>query len=362
MQEIQISIIKTPEQWHLLKPQWNLLLESSRSGTCFLTFQWLKAWSECFMNKNDKLYIITFHEKDSLIGAAPFYIHKKKHGPITARELKFIGTPQAGSDYLDVIIKKSRETKVANALYGHLIKKGSADWDILSLHDIPSASLFLLHFLNRIEKEGKYVEITPGAYCPVTKINGSFDDYFSNLSKWRKKKFKQDFRIIHRDQNVRHVVGTGKQAKGRLSEFFEFYNKKSNWPGEKLQQMLNRYIEHCESEPPVQIDLLQVNGKTVAGLLHLKHKNALAMYLMVIDKDFNPKLSLGNLLVGMCIENATMEGYTIYDFLKGDETYKFHWANEGKRSINLKFYNKNPAGITLGLTKTTKNAAKLLLR
>ncbi|MCF8095224.1 MAG: GNAT family N-acetyltransferase [Desulfobacteraceae bacterium] len=362
MTKIQISQINTQEQWRQLEPAWNPLVQNESSPSFFLTYEWLRAWAESFLSASQKLCILAFHENENLIGLAPFVITRKKKGPFRFREISFIGAPQAGSDYLNVIIKKGREKSVAEALYHYLQNKGASQWDVLSLTDIPAESLFLLHFINSIENQGRYYQIRLSAYCPVVKIPTDYDTYFAGLSKSWKKKFKQDVRVLHRDYKAAHKTYEGKDAKERLPAFFDFYNKKSAWPGGGSQKMLYKYADRFNDNIPVQIDFLEADGRTVAALLHLKYKTCLSMYLMAVDKDFNPRLSLGNLLVGMCIKNAAHAGYTCYDFLKGDESYKFHWANHGCRTLKLAFWENHPLPKTLALTRMLENVGKILLR
>lgn len=222
--------------------------------------------------------------------------------------------------------------------------------------------MFLLHFINRIQQQGRYFKITPSAYCPAAEITPDFATYFSSLSKWRKKKFRQDLRVLYRDHKAAHLTFEGRQAADHLSAFFDFYNKKSPWPGEGPQKNLEKYVDLCGQNLPVQLDLLEANGKIAAGLLHLRYQKSLYMYQMAVDREFDPRLSLGNLLVGMCIKNAAEAGYTTYDFLKGHEDYKFHWANTGRRTLKLELPNKHPVPITLSISEMLKKTAKLFLR
>lgn len=362
MTRIEISRINTKEQWRQLEPAWNTLVQNASGPGIFLTYEWLSAWAECFVSANQKPWILAFHENENLVGFAPFVIKREKKGPLRFREISFMGVPQAGSDYLNVIIKKGREKPVAEALYHYLQNRGASDWDVISLTDIPAESLFLLHFINSIENQGRYFVIRPSAYCPMVKITGDFDAYFAGLSKSWKKKFKQDVRVLYRDYKAAYKTYEGKDTKERLPEFFDFYHKKTPWQSEGLRKMLYKYADQFNDNIPVQIDFLEADGKTVAALLHLRHKTVLSMYLMAVDKEFNPKLSLGNVLTGMCIKNAAHAGYTCYDFLKGDESYKFHWANHGCRTLKLEFWKNHPVPKTLALTKMLKTAGKILLR
>ncbi|MBA2882899.1 putative N-acyltransferase [Desulfosalsimonas propionicica] len=362
MTQIQIAPITTTENWQKLESGWNTLLASSAAPSFFLTYEWLRAWEECFLSSNQRLYILAFYEKQSLVAAAPFYLTRKKAGPLCYNEIKFLGAPQAGSDYLDVIMKKGREKTVAEACYQYLTGPAAPKWDTLSLTDIFAGSLFLLHFINCIQQQGQYFKTAPSAFCPAAEITPDFDTYFAELSKWRKKKFRQDLRVLYRDHKAAHLTFEGKPAADHLSAFFDFYNQKSPWPGQGPQKILNKYSALCGENPPVQLDILEADGKIAAGLLHLRYKKSLYMYQMAVDREFNPRLSLGNLLVGMCVKNAAEAGYITYDFLKGHEDYKFHWANTGRRTLKLQLWNKRPVSRALALANLGKNAGKIVLR
>jgi len=112
----------------------------------------------------------------------------------------------------------------------------------------------------------------------------------------------------------------------------------------------------------IQINFLESKHEYVAGMLHLIYDGALHAYLMAIDKEYNPKISLGNLLVWMCIKKAIEDGYTKYDFLKGDEAYKFHWTNKSSRSMNLELWKDSPLSKSIAIKGLLKDFGKIVLR
>ena len=363
MRNLQISTIDNHEDWARIAPQWNQLLQESRSSTFFLTWEWLSSWAECCLDKNRRLFILVFHENDRLIGAAPFYIEDRKAGPFPLREIRFLGTPDAGSDYLDVFTRKGREKIVADALYDYLTTdEGKSAWDQLDLADIRADSLFLLHFPARIKAAGKHATADLHAYCPLMRLPSSEAGLYAQCSPGWRKKIKQDIRVIHRERNVRHSVSRNGNLPEKLAEFFHLYEAKTNWPVGRLPAILERTAAKHGDEVPVQVDLLSIDGRAVVGLVHLKHQNTLSMYLMAVDKEYNPKVSLGNYLVGESIINAIASGYTAYDFLKGEEPYKFHWAKEGIRTMRLLFWQRRPGPVYSAFARLLKNAGKLLLR
>ena len=362
MNALTVIVFDSSEGWQKLAPQWNTLLDASNSASIFLTWEWLSAWAECCLGQHRTVFVLATYEKEDLVGVAPFYLERKKKGPFILREIHFLGAPDAGSDYLDVFARRGREREVASAIYDFLMSEGKKRWDLMHLQDIPADALFLLHFMKRIQADGKYAEMAHGFYCPVARLPDTDAEFLEALSPSRRKKFSQEARVLHREQDVTHTVIQGEEVACRLAEFFSLYEEKGGRSGKKIHSILQSFSERCNGDSPVQIDMLSAGGQTVAALLHLRYRSTLALYLMAVDKEFNPKLSIGNILVGLCIKNSIAAGHSAYDFLKGEESYKFHWANEGRSTMELIFWQKRPAAVASGLARLAKHAGKLLLR
>ena len=73
-------------------------------------------------------------------------------------------------------------------------------------------------------------------------------------------------------------------------------------------------------------------------------------------------MSVGNLLIGLCLQKAITENIAEYDILRGSEDYKFHWAIGGRRSLNVRVYQRRLPGFILIALKSLKALLKLLLR
>lgn len=360
--EIQISVVDTYDKMKQLQPEWNDLLRSSSANTMFLTFEWLLAWTEVFLSKNRKLFILTFSEDEKLVGIAPFYIDSIKFGIFTLKEIRFIGFPEAGSDYLDVIVEKGREQIIAASIFTHLLYESRSKWDVIRIYNIRSNSLFLLYFMNRFEAVGKFYQISMGPYCPQVLLPASESDFYTGLSKGRRKKLKRDIRVIFREDSAVHRFSDGVNTSAYLDEFFDLYDEKTSWNGDRIKLFLENYLNQCVGTVSLQVDLLTVKNQNIAGLLHLRYGKSISLFLMAVDKEHNPKISIGNALVGLCIKNSINEKLRYYDFLKGDEPYKFHWASGGVRCMMFSFWNKRPSAVAINLYQYIKSILKLIIR
>jgi len=362
MNDFAVDIIESFTQWEELSQRWNELLSKSNADTIFLTWEWLFSWAESYLDEKRTLCILTVSKDDEIVGIAPWYIQHLNIGPLTVKQIQFLGTPEAGSDYLDVIIKKGQEKAVTHCLYEFLLKDASRRWDCCTLQDIPSNSLFLLHFLSKMEDDGKYAEISRGSFCPAVILPKKGEDLFSNYSSHRRLQYRRHLKILKSKGDLNYSSYNGENLGQALEDFCAFYEAKNEKHDKTVRPFLSRYAARSRTGNILHADLLTSNGTLIAGLLNMKYGDTLSQYLMAVDKGHNPQISVGNILVGMCLSKTIDDGYRVYDFLKGPEPYKFHWAEGGRSSINLFFYKRNIGSAYLAVVKFLKYMAKIILR
>lgn len=346
-----------------LEQQWDSLLVHSQAKTVFLSWHWQSTWAKCFITDKRHLFIVVVKRDNELLALAPWYIESNRSGLLKRREIRFMGTPESGSDYLDVIIKEGQEKAVTRVIYDYLFETANPQWDEIRFTDLPAESLFLLHFINCIENDGKYAEITRSAYLPQTGLPGNPDDYLSALSSNRRYIYRRDARRLNQEGSISHTTYKGADIVKGMERFFPLYNAKSGYnDGPKLYNFLSMLCVESTPKDWLQLDVLSVDNNDVAGLLHLKYADNLAMLKMVVDKTFSKRTSVGNLLVGMSIANAIRDGVTCYDFLKGDEEYKFHWAKKGRVTLSVLVSQRRMATLLGTAYRLAKYFGKQLLR
>ena len=357
----RVSIIDSFDKWKTMSKLWNDLLSQSRSNTIFLSWEWLNTWVEHFLYDNRQLFVLAIYDGDNLIGLAPWYLNHTTMCGLSVKRIEFLGTPECGSDYLDVAARKRREKDVAQAIYRFLFKDIPASWDTALLRDISSDSLFLLYFLERLERDGKHMELAPGSFCPFMALPRDTDSFLRELSQHRRQQYSRASRELEKEgEVVQRAISSG-EGLAPLSEFHTLYRQrwqKSETEVRFMEAFVARYFDRglCE------INLLAINNKNYAATLQLRHDKTVSLYSVVADRSFTNKISIGNYLVGQCMENAIRGGYSIYDFLKGSEEYKFYWANGGRRSLHLIFHRNRLAPAASVAFRGLKSAIKVLSR
>jgi CelD/BcsL family acetyltransferase involved in cellulose biosynthesis len=362
MSSYKVKIAHSMELFHSLAADWRDLLDNSYSNSLFLTWEWLYTWSEVFLGSERKLFILLAYRNNELIGIAPWYLNQIRSGPFRIRKIEFLGSPEASSDYLDLISVKGKEDKVSSLIYDYLVNDINSEWDILHLRDFPANSLHMVRFLNKLERNGKHIEIGNGSYCPTVDLPTEKQIFFDSLSTNRRKKYNRDFRILMGDPDVKHITMENEKGREYLDKIKTLYLKRWEGNHDKFFMFLEKYIERTKKEDMVQIDLLMKSDFLVAGIIHFLYKDTIYNYLLSVDIEYKRTISLGNLFIAMCILNAIEKKFKQYDFLKGDEEYKFHWANNGNRLLNITYYNNSFTTMFSLSKKRIKEVGKIMLR
>lgn len=358
--DYRVGIVDSIEGMASIAKPWNDLLAGSRSNTVFLTWEWLFSWAECFLRSNRRLFVLTVYKGGELVGIAPWYIQSVRRWGLPVKEISFLGMPETASDYLDVFSKPGKEKEVSEQIYRFLLDSPSL-WDVLILRGIPHDSFFYFYFQNRIEADGKYVEVRPGAFSPIAILPKTEESYLAQLTPKRRKRFLSDLRVLERKGEINHQRIGSEELKPALEELYSLYRKR--WgERESTIQFLEKFIRRNEGKDCVQIDFLNSDGKSIAGFLHLRYAGVLSMYLMAVDLSFDKSVSVGNILVGLSIKEAIRQRFSSYDFLAGNQDYKFYWANGGKRSLDLVFHGKKIIPLISLIGQTLRSIGKAILR
>ena len=85
----------------------------------------------------------------------------------------------------------------------------------------------------------------------------------------------------------------------------------------------------------LQLMFIEVDGRRAAALFNFVYKGRTWVYNSGLDPDAFGRLSLGVVLSAAAIETATQLGFHSFDFLRGDETYKYRFGAKDTEIFRL---------------------------
>lgn len=345
-----------------LRGDWENIFSLCGEPSVFLTWEWVFTWADYFMNGRRNLFIMVVREDEKVVGIAPWYIERGKAGSFGVRVLRFLGTPEGGSDYLDVLSLPGQEEKVALSIHEFLFKKGRRIWDFTEFQDVNPDSLFFHNFITRQDEEGRFFEIKRGAYCPRIDLPEKSEDYFDSLSRNRRQQFKRHLRILQDGGGVEHETHKKIDDISFFHDFMLLYQKRWGGGNPAFPGFIEAVFHRLSEKGRAQLDFIRKDGSFVAGILHLQAGKRRDYYMMAADRSFSNRMSIGNVIIGLSIMNAINDGCNTYDFLKGDEAYKFSWAKGGTQLLTYFFFKKTPGALLRITLDSLKNVGKAWLR
>jgi CelD/BcsL family acetyltransferase involved in cellulose biosynthesis len=325
------EIIQTSEAFFALRDEWNRLLLESPSDCVFLTHEWLSAWWQ-HLSEGRRLFIVTIREGQNLIGALPLAERKPQFARMMPRVLEFLGSGVIGSDYLDAIVKRGHEQVAMAAFADQLSSRGF----MLQLSQLRGTSSLASELAVELQDRDWTIEETKINICPFIDLTGcTWDSYVANLGPHVRKGIKRCLRNLPKDFDYRcECVQSLADAQRALDVVIDLHQRRwgngrqsEAFHSESVIAFHRQFVESAAEQGWLRILIIYLDGNPAAALYGFRYGPTFYFYQSGFDPAFG-KHSVGVATMGLAIKTAIEEGAAEYDFLHGDEEYKFHWARE----------------------------------
>lgn len=342
---LRVETIDDPARFEALRDSWNELLESSPSDTVFLTWEWLHSWWK-HLSAGTKLHVISISRGSRILAIAPFV----SRGPslLGAPRLSFIGTGRVGSDYLDILVRGGAAAEAIPKLSAHLIQMG-AQIDLTQVRLTSSAGRLLAR---ELQAAGGLVRAKRTHRCPYIDLSGfTFDSYLGSLGSEHRYNFQRKLRKLETDHAMRfETVASEARRLELLPVLFELHRLRwserggsDGLAGDGIPEFHEEWSRLALERGWLRLFILWVKDAPAAALYGFRYGDVFSFYQSGLDPRFS-KQSVGLVTMGLAIRSALNEGAAEFDFLHGEESYKFHWAKQSRRLCRLSVFPKGPLG------------------
>ena len=318
-----------------LQAEWNDLLGRSASNTIFLTWEWQKTWWER-LGEGDLTLIAVRDDEGALIGIAPLFGTRDEEGLAT---LAFVGCVDV-SDYLDVIADRGHEEAVYAALLDVLSEEGSIHWDRADLCNIPAASPTRRLLPALAQARGYRVRVAVQDICPVISLPATWEEYLSSLSKKQRHEIRRKIRRANREAQITwYIVRDPARLHNDVEDFLDLHRKSAEEKNEfmepRMQEFFRAIARVLHQRGWLQLAFIEVNGEKAASMFNFDDGDAILVYNSGYDPQRYANLSPGIVLLSYCIEHAIRQGRKRFDFLRGEEAYKFRFGAQETKIYRL---------------------------
>lgn len=364
---IKLQEIKTLADFINLQASWNILLEKSDNNTIFLTWEWLKIWLETFQGDAQIIIILGYTEQKELIGIAPLIIKKRKIMGISMRCMELIGSgDEVSPDQLSFIVPKCYKLDFSQTVFNYL-KERNYKWDISCFKGMQEDDE-LLKIIKLIFKTEKSITSSDGI-CPYVKLPKTWEEYSIQLSRKFRYNLGRNERLLNKDYKVSFSVVSDPESLEKLFDNFVSIHKKrmqeKKTVGISLQPIFWDFHRKVAKEflknNWLHMGVLKANDNIIACQYSFLYNYKTYFYQVGMETGFD-KYSLGSIVIANMIKESIKRGCSEYDFLRGDEPYKFHWAKNTRRNIETTIWNTSIKSMVLYCLTISKKMLKKTLK
>ena len=309
------------EDFESIGGAWEEMLAHTAADTIFITPWWQRLWWRRY-GGDARLELLSVRRGDDLLGIAPLMI--------SGDTLSFLGDTDL-FDYHDFLAREGCETEFYNALWEHI---SALDWRVLELKSLRESSQTLARLPALAQARGWQSQITQEDVSPFTNLQPSWDEYLMGLRKKDRHELRRKLRRLQNGGNARQYAHCEPQAVAdAMPEFFRLMRASSGDKDDFLTADRERFFRELAADLTARgqfkLFFLEVDDVRVAACICFDYGGDFLLYNSGYDPEYSA-LSVGLLNKALCIREAIESGKRQFDFLRGDERYKYNLGGQNQ--------------------------------
>ncbi|MGZ9163873.1 MAG: GNAT family N-acetyltransferase [Anaerolineales bacterium] len=306
---------------------WNSLVEQSIADTPFSRYEYLSEWWKTLGGgewKQATLVLVSATENDQLVGIAPLFVTEYDG----QQALMLVGSIEI-SDYLDLIVRPDDLPRFLSGLLDFLLFPPTGNWSGIDWYNLPDSSPTLAALKTESERRGWTYHEEIYRPTPRIPLNGPFEEYLSHLEKKQRHEIRRKMRRAAESGRVRfYVVDKDADIRTELDAFFHLMIQDPNkamFLKDAMREQMSSTIHAAHEQGYLWLGFLEVDGVKAAASLNFDYKNKLWGYNSGVSRA-HMELSPGWVLLAHVIQWCCENGRYEFDFMRGDEEYKYRFG------------------------------------
>ena len=311
------SFAEVEQEW------WDLLGRCDEANTVFVTPVWQQPWADGVLD-GEGYMPLAIRLDGELVGLCPV----RRFGDRVS-----FAADQNLCDYLDFVVDRAHEEAAFNALLDHLEAEGWKTIDLVGLQD-GSPTLTALPAVAKAR--GYTVDIEEFDVAPYADLPSTWEEYQSSMRRKDRHELRRKMRRLEQagDLSYRIVGEDDQDIEGGLEEFFRLMRMSREDKAQFLTEEREGFFRHLATNMAnrgyLRLFMMDLDEKTVSACLGFNYGGRFFLYNSGFDTDYSA-LSVGLLVKAHSIEHSIQEGKAVYDFLRTNETYKYHLGAQDRQ-------------------------------
>lgn len=318
----------TSEDIGEMRAEWAALHASIPAASPFTHPAWHETWLRHFDRATDAYPVfLAVREEESLTGVLALDMQAGIATTLGDANVRDYGGPLvlAGSE--------------------HGVARGVLEWLLedftprLTLWGLATDAPVHDHLLEAAEFWGWRIETTAESVCPGVELDGGFEAYIAALGKHDRHELRRKLRNLEAAGEVAFAVAEDAESvAASMDGLFAMMRASRADKAEFLTPEVEAFFRDLAitfaNEGMTRLCTMTLDGAPVAALFAFDCGGVRYLY----NSGFDPsqeKLAVGLLSKALAIRDACERGLTRFDFLRGDEKYKYHLGGTAREIVTL---------------------------
>jgi len=327
---MRLSVVRTLEALDQLADEWNTLLESSASHVPFLRHEFISTWWQTLGGGEwpaGELWVLLGRDENGiLLGIAPLFLTQNQEGQ---KVLMLLGSFEI-ADYLDLIARPKDLPAFIAAVMDFLGSEESPRWQVLDLYNLLENSPSLPAIQAEASRKGWDCSIEKLQHCPYIPLPGDWETYLSSINKKQRHEIRRKIRRLETQELPNHwyIVSDESTLDAEIDALIALMAQdaeKERFLTDVMRFQLQSSIHAAFNAGWLQLAFIEIDGQKAAGHLNFDFANHIWVYNSGLNYAFG-ELSPGWVLLGYLLQWANDNGRSAFDFMRGDEDYKYRFG------------------------------------
>ena len=365
-------LVTTESDFNDLRQDWEDLFVQNPMHSPFLAWGWVAAWLRYLAGPHELSILVWQDENGAAQFIVPLIIREKTRVFGGRTVMLACGYGREASDYLGCLRLPQHDSRIGE-LTAHGITKLIDKTLPISLTELDGRVEFESDLRATMNGLGRLTRSETQNVSVAANLAGTWDEYLQGLSSNFRSQVRRRCRKTENEESLAFRSVTAAESREftenliRLNcQRMSYKGKQSSLEDDSIRKFLLESVPYMAANNIAWMDVLEKDGKTVAAALNFVHGKSAFFYIGGIDHSAE-KWGPGTALFAHIIMRCIRENYLVYDFLRGQEDYKYKWGGTDVPMYKLDIYG---AGIFRGqvvsmfdnVSLRLKRAARRLVR
>lgn len=330
---VTVSELVSADELSSLEGEWADLATRCPQATPFQHPGWVLPWQEHFGSGD--LFVLAVRSGGMLRALLPLFLHEWSG----RRQLTMLGT--GISDYLDVLVEPEMAAESVAALLAY-VAECRGRWDVCSWQDLPEGSPLLC---------GTPAEFAPvvtdAERCVALTLPETRSAFLLSLPHGLQRNIRRYTDRLTTLGELRFETQSGDEEHGTaMDDLFVLHGNRWSDRGEqgvlhdaRVQSFHRAAARNLSRIGALRLYRVSLDGRPIAVVYGYAWRGTFYSYLGGFASDLKA-CSPGTVILAYAMQQALEEGVRVWDFLRGEETYKFTWGGVAIPKCNLLLHSK----------------------